>query len=204
MLQSEGKSPWKLLVLHSDSHGTNPHRSIANVFVYPQNKRPSTAIALASAPFVTALWTSASSPSNLHACIPQAGLLMCVMCDHEGTRCTCCLEIRYRSREFQRSDWPGHKLVCKVFSDFSDAHCPHTHAKRLLLFSEHGDLPRFVCVCQEPPANEVMISWALTKATQKTRLQYLYLKNTLAPRTVSSLKAVRWKSSALTQFFIAR
>ena len=81
-----------------------------------------------------------------HTCIPPADPLMCAMCSHEGTRCTGCLEVRYCSRECQRSDWPIHKLVCKAFGDFSDVHRPSARHKRARRIPDDEDLPHFVWV----------------------------------------------------------
>lgn len=84
------------------------------------------------------------------ALLPPANPLLCAMCNHEGTRCTGCLEIRYCSRECQRSDWPCHKLVCKTFAQFSDRHRPTPHHKRAVLFPQDDDRPHFVWIDASP------------------------------------------------------
>ncbi|KAF9700934.1 hypothetical protein EKO04_001029 [Ascochyta lentis] len=83
-------------------------------------------------------------------CIPPANPLLCAMCNEEGARCSGCLEVRYCSRSCQRSDWPVHKLVCKAFSEFSDASRPSIHHKRALVFAEDKDLPCFAWLHVQP------------------------------------------------------
>jgi hypothetical protein len=90
------------------------------------------------------------SPNRIRA----ENSMMCAMCNHEGFRCTGCLQVRCCSQDCQKSDRPVHKLVCKVFSDYSDVNRPSKDARRVLIFAEDGEVPQFAWVRESPPVKE--------------------------------------------------
>lgn len=79
---------------------------------------------------------------------------MRAVCRHEGSRYAGCLQVRYCSRECQKSDWPAHKLVFKVFSDCSNANRPSKDARQVFLFAEDSELPQFAWVRKSSAAKE--------------------------------------------------
>ncbi|KAF2134700.1 hypothetical protein P153DRAFT_329293 [Dothidotthia symphoricarpi CBS 119687] len=78
----------------------------------------------------------------------ETNSILCAMCTEVGTKvCSGCHEIRYCSKQCQKSDWPIHKLLCKTLDDFSDDKRPQKDGreyKRGIYFPKAGETPHFV------------------------------------------------------------